>query len=98
MGNVIDWESMLKNVELADHAPEEHLCESCEHSLICTIEAEWEGLVYECPYYLKRIVHCGECEYYKEAKVNKKGYLICPASGMEITERDFCSYGERREE
>ena len=25
------------------------------------------------------------------------GFLICPASGMEITESDYCSYGEREE-
>lgn len=26
-----------------------------------------------------------------------KGFLICPASGMEIIDDDFCSYGERKE-
>lgn len=41
-------------------------------------------------------VYCKDCEYRKKAKVNEKGFLICPASGMEITETDFCSYGERR--
>ena len=41
------------------------------------------------------VVRCGECEYSKEARVNKNGFLICPASGMEITDHDYCSYGER---
>lgn len=41
-------------------------------------------------------VRCKDCTYWKNAKVNKKGFLICPASGMEITEEDYCSYGERR--
>ena len=41
-----------------------------------------------------RVVRCKNCRYYQSAKVNKKGFLICPASGMEITENDFCSYGE----
>lgn len=27
----------------------------------------------------------------------KEGYRICPASHMEITDDDFCSYGERKE-
>ena len=45
-----------------------------------------------------KLVCCEDCEYWPKATVNKKGYLICPASGMEITYRDFCSYGERREE
>ena len=43
------------------------------------------------------VVHCGDCEYKTKAKVNQKGFLICPASGMEITDDDYCSYGERRE-
>lgn len=42
------------------------------------------------------VVRCKECRYYQDAKINKKGFLICPASGMEITETDYCSYGERR--
>lgn len=44
------------------------------------------------------VVRCKDCKYYEQAKVNNKGFLICPASGMEITEADFCSYGERRTE
>ena len=44
------------------------------------------------------VVRCGECRYRELAKVNCKGYTICPASGMEITDDDFCSYGERRED
>lgn len=41
------------------------------------------------------VVRCKNCRYYQGTKVNKKGFLICPASGMEITENDFCSYGEK---
>lgn len=44
------------------------------------------------------VVRCKECRYYQNAKVNKKGFLICPASGMEVTEDDYCSYGERKED
>ena len=44
------------------------------------------------------VVRCKECWYYQNAKVNKKGFLICPASGMEITADDYCSYGERKED
>ena len=42
------------------------------------------------------VVRCKDCVYYEEAKVNELGFIICRASGMEITENDFCSYGERR--
>lgn len=42
------------------------------------------------------VVRCEDCVCWERAIVNKKGFLICPASGMEITYEDFCSYGERR--
>lgn len=45
---------------------------------------------------LVEVVRCKDCVYFVEAKVNSKGFRICPASGMEITDTDFCSYGERR--
>lgn len=41
------------------------------------------------------VITCKKCRYMQEAKVNKKGFSICPASGMEITDDDFCSYAER---
>ena len=43
------------------------------------------------------VVRCKECRYYQDTKVNKKGFLICPASSMEIAEMDYCSYGQRKE-
>ena len=43
------------------------------------------------------VVRCKDCKYFQTAKVNSKGFLICPASGMEITETDYCSYGERND-
>ena len=43
------------------------------------------------------VVRCKDCVHWREAVTNEKGFLICPASGMEITESDFCSYGEREE-
>ena len=44
------------------------------------------------------VVRCKDCIYAQSAKINKKGFCICPASGMEITDDDFCSYGEKRSE
>lgn len=44
------------------------------------------------------VVRCKDCTYFSNAKLNAKGFLVCPASGMEITEDDYCSYGERKED
>ena len=42
------------------------------------------------------LVRCKDCVYKASAEVID-GFLICPASGMEICDDDFCSYGERKE-
>ena len=43
------------------------------------------------------VTRCKDCKYMAGALPNDKGFLICPASGMEIIPDDFCSYGEPRE-
>lgn len=44
------------------------------------------------------IGRCKDCLYKDIAKVNDKGFLICPASNMEITNLDYCSYFEPAKE
>lgn len=41
---------------------------------------------------------CGECKAKEKAVINDKGFLICPSSGMEITDNDFCSYFKPKED
>ena len=55
-----------------------------------------DGLTSVKGYTVRAVVLCKNCEYKEKAKVNSKGFLICPASGMEITDGDYCSYGEPR--
>ena len=45
-----------------------------------------------------KVIKCKYCKYMKEAKLNKNGFLICPVSGMEITDDDFCSYAEIKDD
>lgn len=45
---------------------------------------------------LQPVVRCKDCVRWPKAKVNSKGFLICPASGLAIMATDFCSKGERR--
>lgn len=55
--------------------------------------AAWAEIVYMPTADVVEVTFCKDCRYYQDAKVNEKGFLICPASGMEITEMDYCSYG-----
>lgn len=43
------------------------------------------------------VVHCKDCKYFDRAEFNCKGFKICPASGMDVTPDDFCSYADRRD-
>lgn len=59
-------------------------------------EDEIEDIVNEIPTAdVQEVVRCKDCSYFCKATVNKKGFLICPASGMDITNNDFCSYGAK---
>ena len=42
------------------------------------------------------VVRCKDCRY-RNGKVNRKGFEVCDATGMDITDNDYCSWGERRE-
>lgn len=42
-----------------------------------------------------QVVRCKDCEHYKDAKVNAKGFLICPNTGMDIWDECYCAHGER---
>lgn len=44
----------------------------------------------------KLVTRCKDCVYSDSATFNKKGFLICPVSGMDIYPDSFCSYGERK--
>lgn len=43
---------------------------------------------------MRDIIYCKDCTYFRHAKVNDKRVLVCPASNMDITEDDFCSYAK----
>lgn len=46
----------------------------------------------------EQVVRCKDCKHFDRAEFDCKGFKICPASGMDVTPRDYCSYGERRTE
>ena len=43
------------------------------------------------------ITLCRDCVYWEKRYINAKGFEICPTSGMDITQTDFCSYGVRKQ-
>jgi len=44
------------------------------------------------------VVRCKDCRYRNNTKVNEKGFEVCTVSGMDITDDDYCSFGERAEQ
>lgn len=74
-------------------------CNGCKYEFYIDNDRCWEARLAD--YLISKgvtiPVRCGECIYMEEA-YEKNGFSICPASGMEIMNTDFCSYGERKEE
>ena len=79
----------LKTVSMPDDPYSKGIQRGVEYAVEVITEAPAADVV--------EVVRCKDCMYQREAKVNAKGFLICPASGMEITDMDYCSYGERRD-
>lgn len=72
------------------------LMDKKDQNIILKLMKGYKDIVYSIPAVdAVPVVRCRECEYAKNAKVNEKGFLICPASHMEIVDDDYCSYGER---
>ena len=42
----------------------------------------------------EQVVHCKDCKHFDRCEFDCKGFKICPASGMDVTPDDYCSYGE----
>ena len=42
------------------------------------------------------VVRCKDCVHFEDAKVNAKGFLICPNTGMDIWDECYCAHGEKR--
>ena len=42
------------------------------------------------------LVQCKDCIHFEDAKVNAKGFLICPNTGMDIWDECYCAHGEKR--
>ena len=43
-----------------------------------------------------QVVQCKDCVHFEDAKVNAKGFLICPNTGMDIWDECYCAHGEKR--
>lgn len=78
-------------------------CNTCRHyvnrkcTTFCDYGESYSPAVSKLPIAdVVEVVRCKDCMYKKNAETNHKGFLICSASGMEITDDDFCSYGERK--
>lgn len=42
-----------------------------------------------------QVVRCKDCVHFEDAKVNAKGFLICPNTGMDIWDECYCAHSER---
>ena len=102
MGDYIEREALLKYSRAMLERAKEHIRKGSTESEFWQAvhqtqreeRAEFVSLLENAPAAdVAPVVRCKDCRYRRNAKVNENGFLICPASGMEITETDYCSYG-----
>ena len=43
-----------------------------------------------------QVVRCKDCSHFEYSRVNAKGFLICPNTGMDIWDECYCARGEKR--
>ena len=41
-----------------------------------------------------QLVRCKNCVFWEQRYPNEQGFMCCHQSGMDITENDYCSWGE----
>lgn len=80
---LIDADALKQKAHMIEIFDKQWVVDECEIDLAPTIDAV-------------SVIRCGKCKYRGLAKVNCKGFTICPVSGMEIAD-DYCSYGEPTE-
>ena len=74
------------------------LSHECEADRMGAMLVVGKGWILEAPAVdAVEVVFCEDCIYQKDATVNCKGFIICPVSGMEITDDDYCSCAKRQE-
>lgn len=44
------------------------------------------------------VVRCKDCKHFDRTEFDCKGFKICPASGMDVTPEDYCSYADRKDD
>lgn len=87
-------EKMIGDID-ADYDEFTLICDTCELSI--TGKSFKELLTKWNTRPAPPIGRCWECAQKEKAIVNSKGFLICPISGMEIYDEDYCSYFEPKE-
>lgn len=81
--DAVKWLNNLKNdIGDARHSDLWHYAEAIDDAI---------SVLHEC----EEIVHCKDCVHFEDAKVNAKGFLICPNTDMDIWDECYCAHGER---
>lgn len=95
MSRLIDVAEAIKRINKYEiHVPD--YMSGWAVKLVDAVKDDMKEVIFDIPTAdVVNMVRCKDCTYWLDAKENEKGFFICPASGMEITEDDFCSYGEK---
>ena len=95
---MIDADKMATDELAAFISAQAKITDAVNRDINSIIHAKIQRLIADTPTVedAVQVVRCEDCVHFEDAKVNAKGFLICPNTGMDIWDECYCAHGEKR--
>ena len=94
---LIDADRMATNELVAFILTQAKTTDAANRDINSIVHAKIQRLIADTPTAedAAQVVRSKDCIHFEDAKVNAKGFLICPNTGMDMWDECYCAHGER---
>ena len=95
---LIDADKMATDELAAFIYAQAKIADAANRDINSIVHAKIQRLIADTPTVenVEHVVRCKDCVHFEGAKVNAKGFLICPNTDMDIWDECYCAHGEKR--
>ena len=95
---LIDADKMATDELAAFISAQSKITDAANRDINSIVHAKIQQLIADTPTAedAVQVVRCKDCLHFEYARVNAKGFLICPNTGMDIWDECYCAHGEKR--
>lgn len=95
---LIDADRMAVDELAAFISAQAKITDAVNRDINSIVHAKIQRLIADTPTVenVEQVVRCKDCVHFEYARVNAKGFLICPNTGMDIWDECYCAHGEKR--